>query len=75
MAAARQLFERLVTWETHGYDWPEEIKAKGAALAKFADDPVRFRSAVLTIIANVRAALRLPPDPQPFRTRDSIAAK
>ncbi len=71
MTVARQLFERLEGWVTFGQDWTEEIKANGLALAKFADDPITFRSAVLEIIADVRAALRLPPDPQPFRTTGS----
>jgi hypothetical protein len=72
MATARQLFHRLETWDTRGYDWQEEIRGNGAALAKIAHDPITFRSAVVAIIAEVRSRLRLPPDPQPFRTMGSI---
>ena len=74
MATARQLFDRLESWETQGQDWTEAIKSRGAALGKFADDPVTFESAILAIIAEVRSRLHLLPDPQPFRTMDSTAA-
>jgi hypothetical protein len=57
MESARQLFHRLEGWETYGQDWTEEIKSNGAALAKFTDDPVKFQSAVLAIIADVRSRL------------------
>jgi hypothetical protein len=75
LATARQLFHRLQDWETYGYGWSEDIKVNGAKMAKLIDDPAEFRSAVLAIIADVRSRLRLPPDPQPFRTMDSTAAE
>jgi hypothetical protein len=74
LAISRQLLLRLENWETAGQDWTEEIKANGAALARFVDDPVTFRSAVLAIIAEVRNRLHLLPNPQPFRTMGSKVA-
>jgi len=73
MVTAREFFHRLENWQTYGQDWTEAIKTNGATLAKLAHDPVAFRSAVLAIIASVRSALCLPPDPQPFHTTDSTA--
>jgi hypothetical protein len=74
-ANARQLFDRLADWPTHGYDWPEELKANAAAMAKLVDDRTAFQAAVRVIIEDVRMRLRLPPTPQLFRTRDSIASR
>jgi hypothetical protein len=71
---ARRLLHRLEDWKTYGQDWTEEIKANGAALAECVDDPAVFQSNVSAIIADVRRDLRLPPDPQPFRTTGSKGA-
>jgi hypothetical protein len=71
-ATASQLFGFLEHWSTHGYDWEERPKSRGAALAKLLDDPVKFRTAVLTFIAEARAHMNLPPEPDLWRTMGSI---
>jgi hypothetical protein len=73
VATSRQLFQRLADWPTYGYDWQLALKSDAAALAEFVDDPVQFRSAVATIIRNVRIHLNLPAEPEILRILDSTA--
>jgi hypothetical protein len=58
-----RLFQRMEAWPTYGYDWQIKLKRESAALSALLDDPLRYRSAVLTIIDKQRALMGLHPDP------------
>jgi hypothetical protein len=73
IAMSRQLFQRLADWRTHGYEQQVKLKADGASLARFANDPEHFRTVIAGIIHDVRDRLRLPFDPELLRTLDSTA--
>jgi hypothetical protein len=70
-AGARQLFDRIRRWKTDSYDWQLQLKADSAELETRLATPSLFRSTVLNIIEQRRAAIGLPPAPGCLDEEDS----
>lgn len=61
----RGLFDRLLAEGAHDGWWRDRHDV-AARLASCLDDPGAFRAAILVLVGECRAVLRLPPDPDCF---------
>jgi hypothetical protein len=62
VATSRDLFHRFDDWSSSS-EWQTKLQSESAALAALLDDPIRYRSRVLTLIEKRRMLTGLPPDP------------
>jgi hypothetical protein len=72
ITSARSLFQRFDAWSVSP-NWQTKIESESAALATLLEEPLRYRSAVLSLVERRRSLMGLPADPNCFDILDSKA--
>ena len=74
ISTAQKLFSRMEKLDAENYEPWMKLKAECAALAALLDDPIQYRSALRTVVAERRQQFKLRADVEFLESMDSTAA-